>query len=163
MKVLTRSRSAQGCLVALCAFGLAGCREPENTASAHDVQTMPAPSTQSPARVAMETSKGDPAAPTEAVASEDRSGPSRPARCRIGDGAVQPCTFTPLFGDGSFDIELADRELRVVVRGQQGTAFEVFGPERRVRMEWHYRRDPSDPACWVADLPNSEPSRICAY
>jgi hypothetical protein len=103
------------------------------------------------------------AAMPDAVAPEDRSGPSRQARCRIGDGPMQPCRFTPLFGDGSFNIELPDGEYRMIVEGDRGDAFAVFGPEKRVPLLWSYRRDPADGACWVSESPDSEPSRICAY
>lgn len=56
-----------------------------------------------------------------------------------------------------------DRELSVPIREEVGHAFEVFGPEHRVRLERLFRRDSSDRACWVADRPNYDPSRICVY
>ena len=71
----------------------------------------------------------------EGVASEDRSGPSRWARCRIDGKPVSKCRFTPLFGDGSFNIRLKGvDELRVVVSGDSASVFEVFGPEKRVAL-----------------------------
>ena len=98
------------------------------------------------------------------VASEDRSGPSREANCRIDDKPMQRCLFTPLFGDGSFEIELnADRALRVVVDSARASVFEVFGPEKRVRLMWRYHRDPLHCACWVTDMTDVEPRSICVY
>jgi hypothetical protein len=100
------------------------------------------------------------------VTKGDRSGPPRRARCRIGAGPVQPCIFTPLFGDGSFNIEPKDgNDLRVVRDGDHAWVFSVFGPNKRVPVGGTYHRDKADRACWVADAPNSEPDpgRICAY
>jgi hypothetical protein len=47
--------------------------------------------------------------PVDAVSKVDRSGPSRQAKCQVDSEPVQSCRFTPLFGDGSFNIELGPR------------------------------------------------------
>ena len=102
----------------------------------------------------------------DAVSPEDRSGPSRQVKCRLDNGIVEPCRFTPLFGDGSFNIELNEgRELRIVVDGERGWLFVALTPDRRVPMG-SFHRDEKDRACWVADEPLSltrPPDRICAY
>jgi hypothetical protein len=105
----------------------------------------------------------------EAVAEAERSGPSRVARCRIDNEPVQRCRFTPLFGDGSFDIELSERrQLRLVISGRGALLFVGISPDRQIRTEVVLHRDDHDRACWVAAHPlNSRlpgpPRRICAY
>ena len=100
----------------------------------------------------------------DAVAPEDRSGRSRQARCKIDGGHLQKCRFTPLFGDGSFNIELADgNEYRLVVRGDDASGFVVMGPEKRIRLWWQYHRSKQDRACWVTDEKLGSPQSICAY
>lgn len=107
--------------------------------------------------------------PADAVSKEDRSGPSRRVKCQLDNDPVQPCRFTPLFGDGSFNIELKKgRELRIVVDGERGWLFVPITPEQRVRMLNGYHRDKTDRACWVTDDPRDEtlpgpPDRICVY
>jgi hypothetical protein len=101
--------------------------------------------------------------PLDTVAKEDRSGPTMQAQCQIGDEAVRLCRFTRVFGDGSFDIELPDRELRLVVDGDRGNLFEVFGPERMVLLPSRYHRDTVHPACWLSNVAGSDPGRICVY
>ena len=100
----------------------------------------------------------------DAVAPEDRSGRSREAQCRIDSGSREKCRFTPLFGDGSFNIELPDgNEYRVVVRGEDAWAFVVMGPQKRIRLWWKYHRSAEDRACWVTDDKLGMPHSICAY
>ena len=108
------------------------------------------------------------AATPDPVAKEDRSGPSRQATCRTDNDPKVRCRFTPLFGDGSFNIELPKgRELRIVVYGERGWLFVPLSPERRARMGG-YHRDRNDRACWVADEPKDSalpgpPDKICVY
>lgn len=97
------------------------------------------------------------------VAAYDRSGPSRRATCRIDDGPARRCIFTPLFGDGGFQIDLPDRALRVVVAGERARVFEVFGPEKRVQVAATFRRDAVRRACWVSGRGDSDPRSICAF
>ena len=92
------------------------------------------------------------------VSAEDRSGPDRQALCRVDGGASTACIFTPLFGDGSFSVALPNRELRMVVDGDDAVPFEAFGPTHRVPLSVSYRRDPNDKSCWnVVD----GPGRLC--
>lgn len=97
----------------------------------------------------------------QAKEEEERRGRSRQARCRIGDEPEQPCTFTPVFGDGSFDIEMPDRQLRLIVDGEEAAPFEVIG-QRRIPIPGLLRRDPADRACWVAQDADAGLSRVCA-
>lgn len=100
----------------------------------------------------------------DGVPKQDRSGPPRQAHCRIDGEPVQRCVFTPVFGDGSFDIKLnGDRELRVMIDGTNASVFEVLGPQKRVPLMWRYRRDPADQACWVSDRQSVSPKTICVY
>ena len=105
----------------------------------------------------------------DAVSPEDRSGPSREARCKIDQNPVVQCRFTPLFGDGSFNIELPEgRELRIVVDGERGWLFIPVSAEQRVRILTGYHRDKGDRACWVTDDPRDAflpgpPDSICVY
>jgi hypothetical protein len=101
--------------------------------------------------------------PADSIAPEDRSGPTRPARCEIDGKPARPCQFTPLFGDGSFDILLADRQqYRVVIDGEHASVFVVMGPQKRVPLTWPYHRDAVRRACWVTDADDS-PQSICVY
>jgi len=100
------------------------------------------------------------------VARVDRSGPSRIATCQIDRGPQSRCVFTPLFGDGSFQVDLDGtdaRSLRVVLDGHKARAFEVFGPAKFVAMLWTYHRDPTRPACWITDTKDVETQSICAF
>jgi len=100
------------------------------------------------------------------VAQEDRSGRSRTATCQMDHGPKSQCVFTPLFGDGSFQIDLDGtdaRSLRVVLDGDRAHVFEVFGPTKRVALLWTYYRDPTRPACWITDTKDVEPQSICAF
>jgi hypothetical protein len=101
--------------------------------------------------------------PFDTVANEDRSGPTRQAWCQIGNEQVQPCRFTPVLGNGSFDIALPHRELRLVIDARRGNVFEVFGPERRVLLPSRYHRDSVRSACWLSDIVEEDPSKICVY
>jgi hypothetical protein len=92
---------------------------------------------------------------------EERRGPTRQARCRIDDEAERPCAFTPVFGDGSFDIEMPDRQLRLIVNGDEAAPFELIG-ERRIPIVGLLRRDSQDRACWVAEEPGLGLDRVCA-
>jgi hypothetical protein len=109
------------------------------------------------------------AQPADSVSADDRSGPSRHVKCQLDNGPAQPCRFTPLFGDGSFNIELEKgRELRIVVDGERGWLFVPVSPEQRIRILNGYHRDEVDRACWVADGVRDEalagpPNRICVY
>lgn len=105
----------------------------------------------------------------DAVSPEDRSGSSRQARCKIDNDSLVPCRFTPLFRDGSFNIELPKgRELRIVVDGERGWLFIPMSPEQRVRILTGYHRAKVDRACWVTDDPRDKslpgpPDSICVY
>jgi len=96
-----------------------------------------------------------------AAGSPDRSGPTRRARCQINDEPEQPCAFTPVFGDGSFDIEMPDRQLRLIVEGEEAAPFELIG-ERRIPIPGILDRDPADRACWVSGDPDATLARVCA-
>lgn len=96
------------------------------------------------------------------VSAEDQPGRARQIRCQIGTDPEVGCTFTPLFGDGSFQLDGPDIALRMVITEGEGSLFEVFGPERRVPVGGMYRRDTRDRACWVAEEDTPAPSRICA-
>lgn len=109
------------------------------------------------------SAKEESASADEAPAEQDeeRRGPSRQARCRIDDEPEQACTFTQVLGDGSFDIETPDRQLRLVVDGDEAAPFELIG-ERRIPIVGLLRRDPNDRACWVADGEDAVLQRVCA-
>jgi hypothetical protein len=96
------------------------------------------------------------------TASSSGGSRGRQARCEFNDEPAQACTFTQVLGDGSFDVETSDRIVRMLVGGQEAAAFEVFGPERRVPLPGNFRRDRSDPACWVADDNSLPLYRVCA-
>ncbi|PKP93381.1 MAG: hypothetical protein CVT77_05865 [Alphaproteobacteria bacterium HGW-Alphaproteobacteria-16] len=99
------------------------------------------------------------------VSQEDRSGASRRAACQIDGTARQNCVFTPLFGDGSFQIDLSDDTAYRIVIDEPGVAsvFSVFGPDNRIPLMWSYRRDSAKPACWVTDTADVSPRAICVY
>jgi hypothetical protein len=100
------------------------------------------------------------------VAPENRSGRSRIVTCQIDHGPKSRCVFTPLFGDGSFQIDLDGddpRSLMVALDGGKARVFEVFGPIKQVELRWPYRRDPTRPACWITDTKDVEPQSICAF
>ena len=104
----------------------------------------------------------------DAVSDEDRSGPTRAARCLLDDEPIRRCWFTPLFGDGSFHIELdPDRQFRLVVNGEIGHFFTSIDRDRHVRSFGPvYRRERQDRACWAAPAAadgSGRPRRICVY
>ena len=107
--------------------------------------------------------------PVDAVSEADRSGPSRQAKCQIDNEPAQSCRFTPLFRDGSFNIELGPRrQLRVVVSEERALLFVGIDPDKQVRTDVVLHRDQRDRACWVADFPRDltvagPPNRICVY
>jgi hypothetical protein len=94
------------------------------------------------------------------VAPDERSGRSRQIRCRVGDMAETTCTFTPLFGDGSFQLDGPGVAVRMIIDDGTGYLFEVFGPDRRTAVGGAYIRNPRDRACWVAT--DGGPSPVCA-
>jgi hypothetical protein len=95
-----------------------------------------------------------------AINDADQPGTPRQVRCQIGDNPEQDCTLTPLFGDESFQLDGENVAMRMVVTGNEGGLFEVFGPEHRVPMAGVYRRSSSTDECWVAD-DAAGPSPIC--
>ena len=101
------------------------------------------------------------AAGEEEEEEEERKGPTRRARCQIDDEPERPCDFTPVFGDGSFDIEMPDRQLRLIVSGSEAAPFELIGT-RRIPIVGLLQRDPNDPACWVSDDSDAILKRVCA-
>lgn len=135
-----------------------------------------------PEEGARETLSADGAAPAEAEAEEEeeaaapaasedlqptlaqgeRSGPTRRARCALGSGPDRPCSFTPLFGDGSFHLVTGQREVRLLIEGTMGDAWEVISTERNVPIGQDYVRDPEDRACWITEDANADFERICA-
>lgn len=96
------------------------------------------------------------------VAPDERSGRSREVRCRVGEMAETRCTFTPLFGDGSFQLDGPNIAYRLIIDNGEGYLFEVFSRDERVAIGGLYRRDNRDRACWVAVERTPAPSRICA-
>lgn len=105
----------------------------------------------------------------DAVSDEDRSGPSRQARCKIDNEQMRRCRFTPLFGDGSFNIELGPRrQLRLVIFDGRALLFVGIDPDKQIRTDVALHRDRVDRACWVADVQRDlreagPPNRICVY
>jgi len=96
------------------------------------------------------------------ILAEENPGRARQIRCQVGSAPETACTFTPLFGDGSFQLDGPDIALRMIISDGEGSLFEVFGPERRVPIGGSYRRDTRDRACWLANETTSAPSRVCA-
>lgn len=99
--------------------------------------------------------------PASAEEPAEKRGSTRQAACRIDDEPEQECAFTPLFGDGSFDIDMPDRQLRLIVDGDEAAAFEVIGA-RRIPLPGLMRRDSKDRACWVAQDQELGLQRVCA-
>ena len=96
------------------------------------------------------------------ISAEDNPGRARQIRCQVGTDPETNCTFTPLFGDGSFQLDGPDIALRMVISDGEGGLFEVFGPDERVSIGGTYRRDPRDRACWIANEDTPAPSPVCA-
>lgn len=94
------------------------------------------------------------------VSPDERSGRSRQIRCSVGQMAETACTFTPLFNDGSFQLDGPDIAVRMIIIDGEGSLFEVFSPERRVPVGGTYIRNPRDRACWITTTDG--PSPICA-
>ena len=92
---------------------------------------------------------------------QEKRGPTRQARCRIDDEPERACAFTPVLGDGSFDIEMLDRQLRLIIDGDEAAPFELIGA-RRIPIPGLLDRDPEDPACWVSGDPDASLKRVCA-
>lgn len=94
------------------------------------------------------------------VAPDERSGRSREIQCSVGQMAETTCTFTPLFGDGSFQLDGPGVAVRLIIDGTEGSLFEVFGETRRVPVGGVYIRNPRDRACWITT--SDGPSPVCA-
>lgn len=94
------------------------------------------------------------------VAADERSGKTRQIRCSVGQMRETTCAFTPLFGDGSFQLDGPDIAVRMVIIDGEGSLFEVFGPDRRVPVGGIYIRNPRDRACWISTA--GGPSPVCA-
>ena len=94
------------------------------------------------------------------VSPDERSGRSRQIRCSVGQMRETTCTFTPLFGDGSFQLDGPDIAVRLLIIEGEGHLFEVFGPTRRVGVGGVYIRNPRDRACWITTTDG--PSPVCA-
>lgn len=96
------------------------------------------------------------------ISAEDQPGRARQIRCQVGSGPETNCTFTPLFGDASFQLDGPDIAYRMVISDGEAGLFAVFGPEDRVPVGGTYRRDARDRACWIANESTPAPSPICA-
>lgn len=94
------------------------------------------------------------------VAADERSGPSRRINCSVGEMHETTCTFTPLFGDGSFQLDGPDIAIRLIISDGEAYLFEVIGPTRRIAIGGVYTRDPHDRACWVSK--DGGPTPVCA-
>ncbi len=66
------------------------------------------------------------------VTADERSGPSRQIGRSVGQMRETACTFTPLFGDGSFQLDGPDIAVRPAISDGEGGLFAVSGPGRRV-------------------------------
>lgn len=144
---------------------------PEKVAPASDVAKPPAAtdaSADAAAPAPGKTASAPPPPPSGqaytpiAVLREDNPGRARQIRCQVGSGRETDCTFTPLFGDGSFQLDGPDIALRMIITEGEGSLFAVISPEERVPIGSFYRRDSRDRACWVQVEPTSAPSRVCA-
>ena len=94
------------------------------------------------------------------VAADERSGRSRQIRCSVGQMRETACTFTPLFGDGSFQLDGPGVAVRLIITNGEGSLFEVISATRRVPVGGTYVRNPRDRACWIAT--SDGPSPVCA-
>ncbi len=145
-----------------------GCNRapgPSNqTASVNQAAVAPAQNAALPSNQSSVNASGTEAAKAQQAGGaehEDRSGPTRDAECEINDEGPVACSFTPVLGDGSFDIDTPDRELRVVVSQGEAAVFERIGA-RRIPIPGTLRRNPHDPACWFTDEPDMPISQVCA-
>jgi hypothetical protein len=140
----------------------------EVAAPAADTAAKPAAATAPAAPAA--AAPAAPAAPTAQraaytpvpISAEDQPGRARQIRCQVGTAPETNCTFTPLFGDGSFQLDGPDIAYRMVIFDGEGGLFSVFGPDDRVPIGGTYRRDPRDRACWIANEETPAPTPICA-
>lgn len=163
---------AAACMAAL---AITGCSQAESSVDAPTADasgtaptkaSAPEP-TAKPAVAPPAPTSAKPAAQTAAytpvpISAEDNPGRARQIRCQVGTDPETSCTFTPLFGDGSFQLDGPDIAYRMVISDGEGGLFAVFGPEDRVPVGGTYRRDARDRACWIANESTPAPSPICA-
>lgn len=165
--------TAAACLASL---ALVGCNQP---AASKDAPSAKAADTAASEPLPVTSQGAKPAAATDdstdaggspsrqaytpvAVSREDNPGRARQIRCQVGAAAETDCTFTPLFGDGSFQLDGPGIALRMVISDGEGSLFAVMSAEERVPIGSFYRRDSRDRACWVEVEKTSAPSRVCA-
>lgn len=155
--------------VGLAALVVAGCGQGEVSTDAPSAPAAVAAATEAAAPAAAPEASSAPAAPQRAagytpvpISAEDQPGRARQIRCQVGTDPETNCTFTPLFGDGSFQLDGPDIAYRMVISDGEGGLFAVFGPEDRVPVGGTYRRDKRDRACWIANEETPAPARICA-
>ena len=174
MRILMRAgMSWTACLTAVaCAKDVPSVEAPptdaEATTAAEALILTPGPSSE-PVLTKADTRAGKSAAPQTRpaahtpvpISADDRPGRARQARCQVGMGRNTNCTFTPLFGDGSFQLDAPDIALRMIISGDQGHLFAVF-PDRCIPTVGTYRRDPRDRACWIANEKTAPTSKVCA-
>ena len=155
----------------MASLGLAGCGQAEGSVDAPVGEAATTPALADDTRAT--DARPDAAAPTATkpqaaaytpvpITRDDQPGRARQIRCQVGSAPETDCTFTPLFGDGSFQLDGPDIALRMVISDGEGGLFEVIGPEERVAIGGTYRRDPRDGACWIANEETPAPSRVCA-
>jgi len=155
------------------ALGIAGCSQAKGSVDAPGGDAAPTPTTVAAPEAATPAPAPAPTAPTAPraqtasytpvpIAAEDQPGRARQIQCQVGSDPETNRTFTPLFGDGSFQLDGPDIALRMVISDGEGNLFEVFGPERRVAIGGTYRRDSRNRACWIANEDTPAPSRVCA-
>ncbi|CAL1692400.1 hypothetical protein MMB232_02566 [Brevundimonas subvibrioides] len=166
-------------LAAACVAGLTltACSQAKGSVDAPtaDEATTPAPAEDTGATASKPGTPAPPVptAPTAAkpqataytpvpISRDDQPGRARQIRCQVGSAPETDCTFTPLFGDGSFQLDGPDIALRMVISDGEGGLFEVIGPEERIAIGGTYRRDSRDRACWIANEETPAPSRVCA-
>ena len=162
---------AAACMATL---GLAACSQAKGSVDAPVADEAMTPATVPDAAATPDTAAlPAPTAPTAAkpqaaaytpvpITRDDQPGRARQIRCQVGSAPETDCTFTPLFGDGSFQLDGPDIALRMVISDGEGGLFEVLGPEERVAIGGTYRRDPRDGACWIANEETPAPARVCA-
>ncbi|MDP3405610.1 MAG: hypothetical protein Q8S03_13020 [Brevundimonas sp.] len=159
--------------VGLAAFVLAGCGQGGASTDAPSAPAAVAAAPEAGVPAVAPANGADapsaPAAPQRAtgytpvpISAEDQPGRARQIRCQVGTDPETNCTFTPLFGDGSFQLDGPDIAYRMVISDGEGGLFAVFGPEDRVPVGGTYRRDKRDRACWIANEETPAPARICA-
>ncbi|KAF0104294.1 MAG: hypothetical protein FD163_605 [Hyphomonadaceae bacterium] len=96
------------------------------------------------------------------AATTDVKAASRTVQCWVTDVGAYPCTFTPLYRDGSFKISARGHDTYIVEMNGSGTAhvfLQIRGQGRNISLPGIYYRDRADRACWA----NYDPAfRICA-